>query len=56
VSPETVADFFGLAEVPTMTPRYNIAPTQQVPIVARTETGTRRLGWYRWGLIPTGQP
>src|SRR5271166_4076347 len=52
VSPETIADFFGLAEVPLLSPRYNICPTQQVAIVARTETG-RRLGWCRWGLIPS---
>jgi putative SOS response-associated peptidase YedK len=52
VSPQTIADFFGLAEVPLLKPRYNIAPTQQVAIVARAETG-RRLGWCRWGLIPS---
>jgi putative SOS response-associated peptidase YedK len=52
VDKEVIADFFGLAEVPTLTPRYNIAPTQQVAVVARAETG-RRLGWARWGLIPS---
>jgi putative SOS response-associated peptidase YedK len=52
VSAETIADFFGLVEVPALTPRYNIAPTQQVAVVARAETG-RRLGWARWGLIPS---
>jgi putative SOS response-associated peptidase YedK len=51
-SAQTVADFFGLVEVPTLTPRYNIAPTQPVAIVARAEKG-RRLGWCRWGLIPS---
>jgi putative SOS response-associated peptidase YedK len=49
---QAVADFFGLVEVPTLTPRYNIAPTQQVAVVARAESG-RRLGWARWALIPS---
>jgi putative SOS response-associated peptidase YedK len=51
VSAKTIADCLGLAEVPTLTPRYNIAPTQQDAVVARAESG-RRLGWARWGLIP----
>jgi putative SOS response-associated peptidase YedK len=33
-------------------PRYNIAPTQQVPVVAQDEQG-RRMGLLRWGLIPS---
>jgi putative SOS response-associated peptidase YedK len=52
VDKEVIADFFGLTEVPALTPRYNIAPTQQVAIVAAAETG-RRLGWCRWGLVPS---
>jgi putative SOS response-associated peptidase YedK len=55
VTAETIADFFGLVEVPTLTPRYNIAPTQLVAVVARAEAG-RRLGWARWGLIPSWAP
>lgn len=30
--------------------RYNLAPTQPVPVVANT--GERRLELYRWGLVP----
>jgi putative SOS response-associated peptidase YedK len=52
VTAETIADFFGLVEVPTLAPRYNIAPTQLVAVVARAESG-RRLGWAGWGLIPS---
>ncbi|MBI4306982.1 MAG: SOS response-associated peptidase, partial [Chloroflexi bacterium] len=37
---------------PEPTPRYNIAPTQQV--IAVTQRGEdRRLEWMRWGLIPS---
>jgi putative SOS response-associated peptidase YedK len=42
-------------EVPAVTfhheARYNIAPTQLAPVVARDRRGTR-MGLMRWGLIP----
>ncbi len=44
-------DYFGLAELPTLTPRYNIAPSQPVGIV-RTESADRRWRTARWGLVP----
>lgn len=39
-------------------PRYNIAPTQLVPIVFRNREGKRSTGRARWGLIPSwvGKP
>lgn len=33
-------------------PRYNIAPTQQVPVVRATDSG-RVISSMRWGLIPS---
>ena len=33
-------------------PRFNIAPTQEVPVVAQDERG-RRMGLLRWGLVPS---
>lgn len=40
-------------DVDTITsPRWNVAPTQQVLAVYRDELGDRRLGWFRWGLVP----
>ena len=33
-------------------PRYNVAPTTQVPMVVRAPDGTRELQMARWGLIP----
>ena len=33
-------------------PRYNIAPSQEVPIVAQDSRG-RRMGLLRWGLVPS---
>lgn len=35
-------------------PRYNVAPTLEVPVVAESRSsGTRRLGLLRWGLVPS---
>jgi putative SOS response-associated peptidase YedK len=33
-------------------PRYNIAPTQTVPVVRLNSAGRRQLAVLRWGLIP----
>jgi putative SOS response-associated peptidase YedK len=53
---KVVADLFGLAEEPPLRPRYNIAPTQPVPVVrvlrANPQTKQRELVPLRWGLIP----
>jgi putative SOS response-associated peptidase YedK len=47
-------DHFGLDEEPTWTPRWNIAPTQLVPIVRQKSILSRRsFDLVRWGLIPS---
>ena len=52
---KTLADRFGLAEVPDLEPHYNIAPTQMVAVIrVDRETLQRRLVTVRWGLIPFG--
>jgi hypothetical protein len=33
-------------------PRYNVAPTQDAPVIVRGRTGERRMGLMRWGLVP----
>jgi putative SOS response-associated peptidase YedK len=50
---EAVAGFFGLPEVPVLEPRYNIAPTQTVPIVRAAMGAGRELVMVKWGLIPS---
>jgi putative SOS response-associated peptidase YedK len=35
----------------TFEPRYNIAPTQSVPVI-RNQAGIRSLSLLRWGLVP----
>jgi putative SOS response-associated peptidase YedK len=45
---------FGLSDALELKPRFNIAPTQQVAAIRlNTDTGTRQLSMYRWGLVPS---
>lgn len=52
--PDDLAEAFGLAEVPDLAPRYNIAPSQPIAII-RFDPGDnyRRLTLATWGLIPS---
>ena len=46
-------DHFGLDEDLSWAPRWNIAPTQPVPIVRQHPKEPKRtFGLVRWGLIP----
>jgi len=47
-----VAEVFGLPEIPFLQPRFNIAPTQPVPVVRKLPGDGRQLALLRWGLIP----
>lgn len=49
---DEVASAFNLAQIPPLEPRYNIAPTQQVPSILSTPGGEKQLQMLRWGLIP----
>jgi putative SOS response-associated peptidase YedK len=54
VSGETIADFFGLTEVPTLAPRYNVAPTQALLAVrVPAPEAPRQAARLRWGLVPS---
>jgi putative SOS response-associated peptidase YedK len=57
--PEELQEFFGLMEVEDFPPRYNIAPTQPILVIAATEPANegsnrpdRRALLVRWGLLP----
>ncbi len=50
-SGEALAEAFGV-ETPELSPRYNIAPTQEV-IAVRAGEGGRELARLRWGLVPS---
>jgi putative SOS response-associated peptidase YedK len=49
----TLAAHFDLANVPIWTPRYNIAPTQEVLVVLQPSLqANREARLHHWGLIP----
>lgn len=51
VPTRALMDLFDLPEVPDLLPRYNVAPSQEVPVV-RQRGESRELTLLRWGLIP----
>jgi putative SOS response-associated peptidase YedK len=50
--PEAIRALFGYPEEPDFPPRYNVAPTQPIPVVRLAE-GRRSFALVRWGLIPS---
>jgi putative SOS response-associated peptidase YedK len=65
-SARTIAEQFGVFELPPFAARFNIAPTQLVPVIRMrpaaaltpgpspaTGEGNRELVWLRWGLVPS---
>ncbi len=53
--PEAMRRVFGIkGPLPNVPPRYNIAPTQDSPVVRQTKDGgERELAMLRWGLVPS---
>jgi putative SOS response-associated peptidase YedK len=51
VNIKTLAEVFGVEPTLETTPRYNVAPTQDVVTIMRN--GTDHLAQLRWGLIPS---
>jgi putative SOS response-associated peptidase YedK len=52
VDPGQLQETFPWVQVPTgFSPRYNIAPTQPIAVIANT--GTDKLDFFVWGLIPS---
>lgn len=51
--PEDWVEEFGLTDAPEVTPRYNIAPRQDVLAVRRDRAGARHARPLRWGLVPS---
>jgi putative SOS response-associated peptidase YedK len=51
-TPEAIRALFGYGEQPNFPPRYNVAPTQPIPVV-RLADGKRSFALMRWGMIPS---
>jgi putative SOS response-associated peptidase YedK len=50
--PAAIRALFGYGEQPNFPPRYNVAPTQPIPVVRLAE-GRRSFTLMRWGFIPS---
>ncbi len=53
--PEAVRSYFAFVERPNFPPRYNIAPTQPIPVVLAdppSKGGARHFVLMRWGFLP----
>lgn len=50
---EAVKRAFALDDFPALEPRYNIAPTQPVPVLREEQPGRRQVALLHWGLIPS---
>lgn len=50
--PEAVRAYFGYRDTPNFPARYNVAPTQPIPVVCLDKEGARRFRLMRWGLLP----
>jgi putative SOS response-associated peptidase YedK len=50
-TPEAIRALFRYGEQPNFPPRYNVAPTQPIPVV-RLHDGKRSFALMRWGLLP----
>lgn len=50
--PEAIRQAFAFPEQPNFPPRYNIAPTQPIPVI-RLDHGERHFTLMRWGLLPS---
>jgi putative SOS response-associated peptidase YedK len=51
-TPEAIRALFRYGEQPNFPPRYNVAPTQPIPIV-RLVDGKPSFALMRWGLLPS---
>jgi len=51
--PDAVRAYFAYRNLPNFPARYNIAPTQPIPVVRQTREQGREFVLMRWGLIPS---
>ena len=52
-SPDEIAASYGVTDPPTLSPRYNVAPSQVVAVIGLKPDGsTRAVALLRWGLVP----
>ncbi|MDY0883856.1 SOS response-associated peptidase [Dongia soli] len=50
--PDALEALFEIRCTLNLAPRYNIAPTQEAPVIGLGQEGRRELRLFRWGLVP----
>lgn len=50
---EALRRLFRFPELPNLEPRYNVAPSQEVPVIRRGADGRAHFAMLRWGLVPS---
>jgi len=56
-APHVLAEKFYLDMLPELLPRYNIAPSSDIPgVVANPRSDGRLVKMFRWGLVPPWSP
>jgi len=51
---QVVEEYFDASVAEDWSPRYNIAPTQPIPVIRQNpKEPVRELSLIRWGLIPS---
>lgn len=55
LSPEMITEIYGIIRKieRELNPRYNVTPSQTIPIVREDAEENRELAFVRWGLIPS---
>ena len=49
---DLLAERFNLSDLLDLSPRYNVAPSQQVAVVGSKAGGGRGLAMFQWGFVP----
>ena len=52
ITPHDFGDHFGIRVTDNFPPRYNIAPSQPVPVIRADRKGGREYALVRWGFVP----
>ena len=53
ISLDQLMKVYRLSSIPNLSPRYNIAPSQQIAVVRQQNGSDRELTLMQWGLVPS---
>jgi putative SOS response-associated peptidase YedK len=50
---DRIRQLFSFGNLPNLTPRFNITPTQEIAVIRKKTGDERELILMRWGLVPS---